>query len=163
MLVITVVLSIGTALLLFFEDIANFVGTLFVLPVLNALIDLGMQIAGFSDGILGPGSQLLFFLGNLVLGALVLTSVSLHQLTGGKPRLQHLMIALTVFCAGLAILVVQGGFSMGFPEYSISEDLKGVSKLLMGGEGLIISYAPFYIAWKSRPKWPPAIRDEDVG
>jgi len=151
------------ALLLFFDDVVNFVGSLLVLPVLNTLLGLGKHIAGMLDRLVGPGSQLLFLAGNLVMVMLVLKSVSFHRFTIGKPRMTHLLIASATFLAGLSLLVVQGGFSLGFPEYAISEDLKGISKLLMGGEGLIVSYAPFYFAWKARPKPPPVIRNEDVG
>ncbi len=163
LLVVMMVFIMAVGLLLFFDDVVAFVGSLLVLPVLNGLLGLGKHIAGRLDGLAGQGSQPLFLAGNLVMALLVLKSVSFHRFTTGKPRMTHLLIASATFLAGLALLVVQGGFSLGFPEHAISEDLKGVSKLLMGGEGLVISYAPFYFVWKARPRPPPVIRNEDVG
>ena len=58
-------------------------------------------------------------------------------------------------------MVVQAGFCIGFPPNVISEVFTGISKMLFGLEGLLLSYAPLYYSMQADKTEPIKVHDRD--
>ena len=161
LLVIAAVSVVAIASLFVVEDAMTWLGGL-VQKLMTALISLGKAIAGVA-GDSGSASLALFLFGNFVMTCIILLTTRLHSFTKGKKRPAHLAIASATLFAGLSLMIIQTGFCQGFPPNVVGEWLTDISKVLMGLEGLIISFVPFYFAMQSRTKRPLRVRGSDVG
>ena len=97
--------------------------------VLSTLIATGKGFAGELDAH-GFSGLALFVIGNVFLSCLVFLSTKFYAFLRGKSRPERVVIATLTLLFGLALMVVQAGFCLGFPKDLIGENLKNLSTIL---------------------------------
>jgi len=135
----------------FFEKAVQF--------VLSTLIATGKGIAG-ELGAKGFPGLAIFVIGNISLTCLVFLSTTFYSFLRGRMRPVRVVIATLTFLLGLALMVVQAGFCLGFPKNEISEGLKNFSTILFSIQGMLLSFAPLYYSMKADHEHPHIVPDE---
>ena len=116
--------------------------------VLSSLISTGKDIAS-GLGAKGFPGLAIFVIGNLFLSCLVLLSTKFYAFLRGKRRPARVVIATLTLLSGLALMVIQAGFCLGFAKDVISEGLKDFSTILFSIQGMLLSFAPLYYSMKA--------------
>jgi len=125
----------------------------FVEQVLYGLLSTGKQLAAMAVET-GGVALVLFVAGNFALTCLIFLSTKFYGFLRGRRKRARIVIAGSTLMVGLAIMVVQAGFCIGFPPNVISEVLTDISKMLFGLEGLLLSYAPLYYSMQADKSQP---------
>jgi len=129
---------------------------------LSALISTGKGIAGELSAEGFPGLAV-FIIGNLFLTCLVFFSTKFYAFLRGRSRPARVVIAILTLVLGLALMVVQAGFCLGFPKGLIGEGLKNTSTILFSIQGMLLSFAPLYYSMKADHEQPLTVPGERRG
>jgi len=130
-----------------------------VQQVLSTLISTGKGVASELDAIGLPGLAI-FVIGNIFLSCLVFFSTKFYSFLRGKKRPVRVVIATLTLLLGLALMVVQAGFCLGFAKDVISEGLKNFSTILFSIQGMLLSFAPLYYSMKADHEHPLTVPGE---